>query len=85
LLVEDRADRWVVVSGGPGMGKSALLAAWLDRRDAAHVGLAGADLAGDLVEVRSIRIAIRLDLGTKHNASLIQGSTGRSHLDTARM
>jgi predicted ATPase len=35
LLVEDRADRWVVVTGGPGMGKSALLAAWLDRRECA--------------------------------------------------
>ena len=31
--MEDRADRWVVVTGGPGMGKSALLAAWLDRRE----------------------------------------------------
>ncbi|MDC0747134.1 AAA family ATPase [Polyangium mundeleinium] len=30
-----RADRWVVVTGGPGMGKSALLAEWLARREAA--------------------------------------------------
>jgi len=35
LLIEDRVDRWVVVTGGPGMGKSALLAAWLLRREAA--------------------------------------------------
>jgi hypothetical protein len=35
LLIADRADRWVVVTGGPGMGKSALLAAWLLRREAA--------------------------------------------------
>src|SRR5215468_783266 len=35
LLVEDSADRWVVITGGPGMGKSALLAAWLARRVAA--------------------------------------------------
>jgi hypothetical protein len=28
-------DGWVVVTGGPGMGKSALLAAWLARREAA--------------------------------------------------
>jgi NACHT domain len=35
LLVEDRGDRWVAVTGGPGMGKSALLAAWLARREAA--------------------------------------------------
>ncbi len=35
LLVEDPADRRVVVTGGPGMGKSALLAAWLLRREAA--------------------------------------------------
>src|SRR5262245_58282225 len=35
LLVEDAADRWVVITGGPGMGKSALLAAWLARRVAA--------------------------------------------------
>ena len=37
LLVADRADRWVVVTGGPGMGKSAMLAAWLARREAAGV------------------------------------------------
>lgn len=34
LLVEDRVDRWVAVTGGPGMGKSAILAAWLARREA---------------------------------------------------
>jgi hypothetical protein len=32
ILVENAADRWVVITGGPGMGKSALLAAWLARR-----------------------------------------------------
>ena len=31
LLIADGADRWVVVTGGPGMGKSALLATWLAR------------------------------------------------------
>src|SRR3954469_6845731 len=35
LLVGDGADRWVVVTGGPGMGKSAILSAWLARREAA--------------------------------------------------
>jgi hypothetical protein len=35
LLVEDHTDRWVVVTGGPGMGKSAILTAWLARREAA--------------------------------------------------
>ncbi|HEX3480658.1 MAG TPA: ATP-binding protein, partial [Kofleriaceae bacterium] len=35
LLIEEPADRWVVVTGGPGMGKSALLAAWLARRERA--------------------------------------------------
>ncbi|HEX7836373.1 MAG TPA: AAA family ATPase, partial [Kofleriaceae bacterium] len=35
LLIEERVDRWVVVTGGPGMGKSAVLAAWLARREAA--------------------------------------------------
>jgi hypothetical protein len=35
LLVADTIDRWVVVTGGPGMGKSAVLAAWLARREAA--------------------------------------------------
>ncbi len=35
LLVADRVDRWVVVTGGPGMGKSAVLAVWLARREAA--------------------------------------------------
>jgi broad-specificity NMP kinase len=35
LLVDDGDDRWVVVTGGPGMGKSAILSAWLARREAA--------------------------------------------------
>ncbi len=35
LLLADTVDRWVVVTGGPGMGKSAVLAAWLARREAA--------------------------------------------------
>jgi len=35
LLVGDDADRWVVITGGPGMGKSAILSAWLARREAA--------------------------------------------------
>jgi hypothetical protein len=35
LLVDDGADRWVVVTGGPGMGKSAILSAWLERRETA--------------------------------------------------
>ncbi|TMQ26343.1 MAG: ATP-binding protein [Deltaproteobacteria bacterium] len=34
-LINDASQRWVVVTGGPGMGKSALLAAWLTRREAA--------------------------------------------------
>jgi hypothetical protein len=34
LVIADRADRWVVLTGGPGMGKSAVLAAWLARREA---------------------------------------------------
>jgi WD40 repeat protein len=35
LLVNGDGDHWVVVTGGPGMGKSAILAAWLARREAA--------------------------------------------------
>jgi hypothetical protein len=35
LLVADGVDRWVVVTGGPGIGKSAILSAWLTRREAA--------------------------------------------------
>src|SRR5207342_522485 len=35
LLVDEPSDRWVVVTGGPGMGKSALLAQWLAKREAA--------------------------------------------------
>jgi len=35
LLVADGVDRWVVVTGGPGMGKSAILSAWLARRESA--------------------------------------------------
>ena len=35
LLIDDRRDRWVVVTGGPGMGKSAVLTAWLARREGA--------------------------------------------------
>ena len=34
-LIEESADCWVLVTGGPGMGKRALLAAWLARREAA--------------------------------------------------
>jgi hypothetical protein len=34
-LIEDIAQRWVVVTGGPGMGKSAVLATWLARREVA--------------------------------------------------
>jgi hypothetical protein len=34
-LIQAAAQRWVVVTGGPGMGKSAVLAAWLARREAA--------------------------------------------------
>src|SRR5215510_6309810 len=37
LLIEDGPDRWVLITGGPGMGKSALLAAWLTHREAAGV------------------------------------------------
>lgn len=37
LLLEDDVDRWVVITGGPGMGKSALLAEWLARREAGGV------------------------------------------------
>jgi len=35
LLVDPGADCWVVVTGGPGMGKSAILTTWLARREAA--------------------------------------------------
>jgi hypothetical protein len=35
LLIHDAADRWVVVTGGAGMGKSALLARWLTLRERA--------------------------------------------------
>ncbi|HEX7840282.1 MAG TPA: AAA family ATPase [Kofleriaceae bacterium] len=35
LLVDSATDRWVVVTGGPGMGKSAILSAWLARCEAA--------------------------------------------------
>ena len=34
LLVDSDTDRWVVVTGGPGVGKTALLTAWLSRREA---------------------------------------------------
>jgi WD40 repeat protein len=37
LLLANRSDCWVLVSGGPGMGKSALVAAWLARRELAGV------------------------------------------------
>src|SRR5262244_684788 len=37
MLVDGDGDRWVVITGGPGMGKSAILAAWLARREAAGV------------------------------------------------
>ena len=44
-LIEEPTERWVVVTGGPGMGKSAVLAAWLARREA----------AGDMVPHHFIR------------------------------
>jgi AAA ATPase domain len=44
-LIEGTSQRWVVVTGGPGMGKSAVLAAWLARREA----------AGDMVPHHFIR------------------------------
>jgi WD40 repeat protein len=39
LLVTDANDRWVVVTGGPGMGKSAILSAWLGRREQAGIAV----------------------------------------------
>jgi hypothetical protein len=45
LLIADRVDRWVVVIGGPGMGKSAVLAQWLTLHEN----------AGDLVPHHFIR------------------------------
>ena len=39
LLAGPGADLWVAVLGGPGMGKTALLAAWLSRREAAGVAV----------------------------------------------
>ncbi|MEO7735233.1 MAG: ATP-binding protein [Kofleriaceae bacterium] len=39
LLVADSNDRWVVVTGGPGMGQSAILSAWMERREAAGVAV----------------------------------------------
>jgi AAA ATPase domain/CHAT domain len=36
LLVDDSIDRWVVLTGERGMGKSSILANWLARREAAH-------------------------------------------------
>jgi hypothetical protein len=40
LLVEGDGDRWVVVTGGPGMGKSAILVAWLAPRSRRRHGVA---------------------------------------------
>jgi len=45
LLIGTTVDRWVVITGGPGMGKSALLAAWLAR----------CEQAGDVVPHHFIR------------------------------
>jgi WD40 repeat protein len=39
LLVADSNDRWVVVTGGPGMGKSAILSTWLGRREVAGIAM----------------------------------------------
>jgi len=39
LLTDD--TRWVFVTGGPGMGKSAILAAWLARHETAAPGATG--------------------------------------------
>src|SRR5678816_3051073 len=73
LLVDGDTDRWVVVTGGPGMGKTALLAAWLLRREAAGAlvphhfirrGETGWDDPARLVGSLVAQIAARvLDLG----------------------
>ena len=39
LLVAGRTDLWVLVTGGPGMGKSAVLAEWLAQRERAGDGV----------------------------------------------
>jgi hypothetical protein len=40
-LLDASDTRWVFVTGGPGMGKSAILAAWLARREAAGAATPG--------------------------------------------
>jgi len=56
-LLDAKDTRWVFVTGGPGMGKSAILAAWLARREAggsAKIGPAGT-IATTLVPHHFIR------------------------------
>jgi hypothetical protein len=40
-LLHTADTRWVFVTGGPGMGKSAILAAWLARHEAARAAVSG--------------------------------------------
>jgi hypothetical protein len=71
LLVDRGADCWVVVTGGPGMGKSAILPTWLARREAA-----GAHRVPGCEGAR--RVHLRRDRrdggGTRHLPSLRQGA-----------
>jgi len=36
VLIDERVDRWVALTGGPGRGKTAIVARWLAAREAAH-------------------------------------------------
>jgi hypothetical protein len=66
LLVDTETDRWVVITGGPGMGKSALLATWLARRQAAPEPELAADRSKRVMQKNSIETSCEA-LGTFHH------------------
>jgi hypothetical protein len=70
LLIDEPIDRWVVVTGGPGMGKSALLSKWLARREAAGA------LAGS-VRIEDAANSARGGRADRHGPSSAMSGGGR--------
>ncbi|HWO22853.1 MAG TPA: AAA family ATPase [Kofleriaceae bacterium] len=84
----DRAlatDGWIVVTGGPGIGKSALLAAWLLRREAAgaavphHFIRRGGDLRGACASVSAAAI-----LASSASGAAVRGASSARARTVAR-
>jgi hypothetical protein len=70
---------WVVVTGGPGMGKSAVLSAWLARREAA-----GAVVPHHFVRQRHDRFVGRTALLARLDRLLVEDRGDRAQLGDRR-